>query len=91
MIVGIWTDGGWLSGLLVAVGAVFLIVLVMRLLGAGAKRQVRTTREARVLARGLQLLDDSYTRGELTTEEYRGQVRVLSNEGGRSPLGGGTR
>ena len=47
LIEGIWTDGGWLWGVLVAAGVVLLIILLMRVLGGDVKRESRGVRDAR--------------------------------------------
>lgn len=74
---GIWMGGsGWLFGVLIAAGVVLLIILFVRLLGGGVSRGIGGGRGR---SSAHQLLDERYARGELTTEEYQEQIRVLGD------------
>ena len=68
---------GWLFGALIAVGVVLLIVLLVRLSGAGLTRDGREEQHMRGSSTARQLLDERYARGDLTTEEYQERVRIL--------------
>jgi putative membrane protein len=74
-------DGSWLFRGLIVVGAVLIVVLIVRVM-AGRGRVA--SRPAGVSGRSAacQLLDQRYARGELTSEEYQERVRTLS-EGNR--------
>lgn len=68
-------------GLLLLVGLVLLIVVAVRVIGGGIRRDDSPVRGGsgrtgeRSPAR--QRLDERYASGELTTEEYRERVREL--------------
>lgn len=79
MMDGIWTDGGWLFGVLIAAGVTLLIVLLMRLLGGGVRREGHGVQEVRSPSSARQLLDERYAQGDLTAEEYQDRVRVLGD------------
>ena len=80
MMNGIGMGGGWLFGVLIAVGVVLLIILLVRFLGGGVKRDGRGEPDARGPISARQLLDERYARGDLTTEEYRERIRILGGE-----------
>ena len=79
---------GWLFGLLLLVGLVLLIVFAVRAFGDGISRDTPTRgappsvggsrQPARSRAR--EILDERYARGELSTEEYREQRKVLGGD-----------
>lgn len=74
---------GWLFWLLVLAGLIFLVVLAVRAIGGGISRSdggVRTSAHPPARNRARELLDERYARGELTTEEYRERLQVLSEE-----------
>ena len=80
-----WGDGWgmgwwWLFGLLLFIGIVLLIVLVVRLLGGGISRGGGPGAGGAIAgpSRARQILDERYAKGELTAEQYREQVQVLS-------------
>ena len=79
MMNGIGMGGGWLFGVLIAVGVVLLIILLVRFLGGGVKRDGRDEQDARRPSSARELLDERYARGELTTEEYQERIRVLGD------------
>lgn len=79
---------GWLFGLLFLVGLGLLIVLAVRALGGGIRRDTpahnapldisSSPQPTRGSAR--QILDERYARGELTTEEYRERLQALGGD-----------
>jgi putative membrane protein len=71
----------WLFWLLLVVGLVLVVVVVVRAVGGGITRGDGGTRGGqREPTRARQVLDERYARGELTTEEYRERLRVLSED-----------
>ena len=80
MMNGIGMGGGWLFGVLITVGVVLLIILLVRFLGGGVKRDGRGEPDVRGPISARQLLDERYARGDLTTEEYQERIRVLGGE-----------
>jgi putative membrane protein len=72
--------GAWLFWLLIAVGAVLIVVLIVRLAGAGRGRAASQPTETGGRSVALRLLDERYARGELTSEEYQERVRTLGEE-----------
>lgn len=80
MMNGIGMGSGWLFGVLITVGVVLLIILLVRFLGGGVKRDGRGEPDARAPISVRQLLDERYARGDLTTEEYRERIHVLGGE-----------
>ncbi|HAY81164.1 MAG: SHOCT domain-containing protein [Microbacterium sp.] len=80
MMNGIGMGGGWLFGVLIAAGIVLLIILLVRSLGGGVKRDRRDEQNMpRQSSSARQLLDERYARGDLTTEEYQERIRVLGD------------
>lgn len=77
-----WNMGWfWLLGLLVLIGLVLLIVLSVRVFGGNASRNGPEQGERMTgPTRAHQILDERYARGELTTEQYQEQVRVLNEQ-----------
>lgn len=71
----------WLFWLLLIVGLVLLTVVAVRALGGGITRgDGAEGRGSREQSRARQVLDERYARGEITTEEYRERLRVLSED-----------
>ena len=68
---------GWLYGALLLIGLALLVVVALRLLGGGVRRE--PPRDQRDRAR--HLLDERYARGEIDTEEYQARRRVLGDGG----------
>jgi putative membrane protein len=68
---------GWLYGALLLIGLALLVVVAVRLLGSGVRREV--PRDER--GRALHLLDERYARGEIDTEEYQERRRALGDGG----------
>ena len=65
----------WLYGLVAVAAVVVLIVWTVRVLRDGPSSPVGPRRsDAR------RILDERYARGELTTEQYREQVRELGEQ-----------
>ena len=76
-----WSMGWWwLFGLLLFIGIVLLIVLVVRVLSGGSSRGGGSGAGGAAAgpSRARQILDERYAKGELTAEQYREQVQVLS-------------
>ena len=78
-MMGSGTGWGWFFGGLLLIGLVLLVVVAVRGLGgglrrdgAGAKRPVGADAD-----RARRLLDERYARGEISTEEYQQRRRVL--------------
>lgn len=74
---------GWLFWLLVLAGLIFLVVLAVRLIAGGVSRSdggPSAAAQPPARNRARELLDERYARGELTTEEYRERLQVLSEE-----------
>jgi putative membrane protein len=67
--IGLW----WLFGLLLLVGIALLIVLLVRTLAGPATAGPHVDQH-----QARRILSERYARGELTTEQYREQLRVLS-------------
>jgi putative membrane protein len=71
----------WLWGALMLVGIVLLVVVLARALSGGNTRGDSSSQAGRPPWQGgslaLDLLDERYARGELSTEEYQERVRVL--------------
>lgn len=69
----------WIFWLLLIVGIVSVVVLAVRVLGGGTRRDGApgggAGRPSRSRAR--EMLDERYARGELTTEEYRERLTAL--------------
>ena len=78
-----WDMGWWwLFGLLMLVGIALLVVfvvLMVRMSAGGSSRGEHpgATGSASGPSRARQILDERYAKGELTTEQYREQIRVL--------------
>ncbi len=87
----------WGFGLLLVVGVGLLIALAVRALGGGVARGTRVGPNEPPLdpppteqpqdapapgrSRAREVLDERYARGELSTEEYREQLRSLGESG----------
>lgn len=82
MLWGYGVDMGfsWLFALLVLAGIVFLVLLAVRVFGGSHDRSGGNgaTGSAAERSRARQILDERYATGELTAEQYREQIRVLS-------------
>ena len=78
-----WDMGWWwLFGLLMLVGIALLIafiVLAVRMLSGASGRGEGHSASGPISgqSRARQILDERYAKGELTTEQYREQIRVL--------------
>ena len=70
----------WLFGLLLIAGIVLLVVLAVRVFGGGGDRNGADGGSGPAVgrSRARQILDERYATGELTAEQYREQIRVLS-------------
>lgn len=70
----------WLLGILTLAVIVLVVLLAVRLFGGGASRPRAnpTSSEARDSAR--RILDERFARGDLTADQYREQVRILSED-----------
>lgn len=75
---GFWMGWMWAFWILLIVGAILLIVLLVRLAGGGLERRNGTRSTDGSRAR--EILQERYARGELTTEEYRERLRILNEE-----------
>lgn len=77
-----WNMGWvWLLGLLILIGLVLLIVLSVRVFtGEGSRNRPGQAERMPGSTRAHQILDERYARGELTTEQYQEQVRVLNEQ-----------
>lgn len=76
-----WNMGlSWLFGLLLLAAVVLLVLLTVRVFGGGSYRSGYPGGTGSVPgpSRARQILDERYARGELTAEQYREHVRVLS-------------
>ncbi|GHD46025.1 SHOCT domain-containing protein [Mycetocola manganoxydans] len=76
-----WDMGwSWLFGLLMLAGIVLLVVLAVRVFGGASSRSAGygATGPTPGPNRARQILDERYAKGELTTEQYRKQIQVLS-------------
>jgi putative membrane protein len=80
--------GMWLFGLLTLVGVALLVVVLVRVLGAGIARPTPTSGDFASnesagpprRSRAREILDERYARGELTTEEYRERLQALESQ-----------
>ena len=70
MIPGLIVNGGWLSGSLIAIGAVLLLVLLYWML-AGLRRRDRGRRGS--VAPGRPVLREQYRPAELSVKRDRGE------------------
>ena len=70
----------WFFGILIMVGVVLLVVLLVRILAGGVKRDAGGTTGEQRVSSARQLLDERYARGELDAEQYRERVRVLGED-----------
>ncbi len=74
----------WGYGLLVTIGLVVLVVLAVRGVssGIGGRSADQTGARAGVVdpgrGRARDILDERYARGELSTQEYEEQLRILA-------------
>ena len=80
MMGGLGLSGAWLFWLLIVVGAVLIIVLLVRLAGFGRGKGGSQPVEVADRSAARQLLDERYARGELTSDEYQERVRTLGEE-----------
>ena len=76
----------WLWGLLALAGIVVLILAIVWAANGGVKRHDASgtfpaTPDVGLKPTPRQILDERYAKGELTTEEYRERVTVLSHGG----------
>lgn len=78
MIPGLVVGGGWLSGSLIATGAVLLLVLLYQLLAAprGSRSRRRSSEDA-----VRRVLQEQYARGELTSKQYRERLAGSRRDG----------
>lgn len=75
---GSGTGWGWFFGALLVVGLLLLVVVAVRAVGGGVRRDGAPKPAAHEEAqRARRLLDERYARGEISTEEYRDRRRVL--------------
>ena len=79
---GYGTGMGWggIFWLLMLIGIVLVIVVVVRAVGGGVRRDADSTRVPggrTGRSRAREVLDERYARGELTTEEYRERLTAL--------------
>lgn len=70
----------WFFGILLMVGVVLLVVLLVRILAGGVKRDAGGTTAEQRVSSARQLLDERYARGELDAEQYRERLRVLGED-----------
>ena len=79
---GFGGGGMWLFAVLTVAGLTLLVIVAVRVFGAGVSRSA-STRDAPGTTpprnRARQILDERYARGELTTEEYRGRLQALDD------------
>jgi putative membrane protein len=80
---GFGGGGMWLFAVLTVAGLTLLVIVAVRVFGAGVSRSA-WTRDAPGTTppprnRVRQILDERYARGELTTEEYRGRLQALDD------------
>lgn len=66
----------WLWVLLIIIGLLVLAFVIVRVATGGVKRD--SAREGAVMRTARQILDERYAKGELTTDEYRERLSVLS-------------
>lgn len=81
MMWGYGFNGGawmWAIGGLVVIGVVVLVVVLIRNSTAVTTRAGTTA--AAMTSTPRQILDERYSRGELTTEEYRERVETLGGK-----------
>ena len=77
---------GWMFGPLVMVGALMLLVLVVRAIGGGVSSHPSAPGPGSASSapcgpsRAREVLDERYAGGELTTEEYQERLRVLGED-----------
>ncbi|BCW45416.1 SHOCT domain-containing protein [Arthrobacter sp. StoSoilB5] len=69
----------WIWGLLTLIGLAILVLLAVRMFGAGYGTGSRHTSDLQSPGRSpaRQILDERFARGELTADEYRERVKVL--------------
>lgn len=77
-----WGDYGmsgwsWAFGVLVVVGAVILIVVLVRVLSTPRTTHQESQPTPAAAPSPRQILDERYAKGELTTEEYRERLSAL--------------
>lgn len=80
MMLGSGTMGWyWGFGVLVLVGISILIYVVIRLLSKNRGRKFSSTSPSTVpdLSSAQKILDERFARGDITSKQYREQVRVL--------------
>ncbi len=73
----------WVFWLLLLAGIVLVVVVVVRMIGGGVRSDGRD-RAGRGSAGGsgaVDVLNERYARGEITTEEYRERLAVLRGDG----------
>ncbi|SFN61909.1 putative membrane protein [Mycetocola miduiensis] len=72
----------WLFGSLLLAGIVLLVWLAVRVFAGGSGRSggPRPARSVLGPSQARQILDERYATGELTAEQYREQIRVLSED-----------
>jgi putative membrane protein len=80
-----WGYGGnigwmWIFGLLAIVGIALLVLLVVRLVSAGAGRGPTAGGQTPGRSRAREILDERFAKGELTADQYREQVQVLGED-----------
>ena len=83
MIEGLSINGIWPAGLPLALGVVLLTILAVRMIAGGVRRGTPGRDEDRTQGPdhptdSRQVLEERYTRGELTTEDYQERLLVLS-------------
>jgi putative membrane protein len=72
---GLGMGWSWLFGSIMIVGIALLVVVAVRAFGGGIRRDDGAATPQHGSAR--RILDERYARGELSTEEYREQLRTL--------------
>ncbi|MFP5371801.1 MAG: SHOCT domain-containing protein [Actinomycetes bacterium] len=71
----------WLFWLLLIVGVVLLAVVAVRAFGGGVTKSDRGDGHMpQERSRALQVLDERYARGAITTEEYQERLRALGED-----------
>lgn len=75
----------WIFGLLLLVAVIVLVVVLVKAFTGGSSitggRPGASRGVGAGAARGREILEERYARGELSTEEYRERLRTLEEDG----------
>jgi putative membrane protein len=83
VIPGLSINGTWPAGLLEALGVVLLTILIVRIVGRGARRGDPRRGDGRsqgpdTRTNSRQVLEERYARGELSSKDYQERLHILS-------------